>query len=124
MGHSNGAVSITEYLRYLEKSNRPKLLHGLIYSSARNAAYFRPPIDLPVQFIHHENDGCRNSLLNASQSNFEKVKEWNRSQTFFSTVNSGEAENGSPCSTGFHMYNKAGPEVAKIIENFIGKVIN
>ena len=124
MGHSNGAVSVTEYLRYVERNDKPRLLRGLIYSSARSLAYFKPPIDLPVQFIHHGNDGCPSSLLSAAQSNFENVKGWNKSETVFTVVTSGEAEGGSPCSSGFHMYNKAGQEVVRIIENFVGRNAN
>jgi len=120
MGHSNGAVSITEFLRYNDPERAPSQISGLIVSGARKVAYFdERPVDLPVLFLHHEKDGCSNADPRASVKNFEQVKETNKSVTEFRFLKSGEPENSSPCESGYHMYYGADIEMNEVLRNFI-----
>lgn len=120
MGHSNGAVSITEFLRYDDPERAPSHLSGLIVSGARKVAYFdERPLDMPVLFLHHERDGCSNADPRASVKNFEQVKKTNTSVTEFRFVKSGEPENSSPCDSGYHMYYGADREMTEALRTFI-----
>jgi hypothetical protein len=62
MGHSNGAVSITEFYKLMQKNKTEKLVAGAVYSSARNGATFTEETQLPILFLAHEKDGCEKSL--------------------------------------------------------------
>jgi hypothetical protein len=120
MGHSNGAVSITEFLRYNDPERGPSQISGLIVSGARKVAYFdKRPVDVPVLFLHHEKDGCPNADSRASVQNFEQVKKTNKSVTEFRFLKSGESESGSPCDSGYHMYYGADVEMNEVLRSFI-----
>ncbi len=120
MGHSNGAVSITEFLRYNDPERAPSQISGLIVSGARKVAYFEErPIGMPVLFLHHERDGCANADPRASVQNFEQVKKTNTSVTEFRFLKSGEPESSSPCASGYHMYYGADIEMNEVLRNFI-----
>jgi alpha-beta hydrolase superfamily lysophospholipase len=120
MGHSNGAVSITEFLRYNDPERAPSQISGLIVSGARKVAYFgERPVDVPVLFLHHEKDGCANADPRASVQNFEQVKKANKSVTEFRFLKTGEPESGSPCASGYHMYYGADIEMNEALRNFI-----
>jgi hypothetical protein len=120
MGHSNGAVSITEVLRYNDPERAPSQISGLIVSGARKVAYFGGrPVGVPVLFLHHEKDGCPNADSRASVQNFEQVKKTNTSVTEFRFLKSGEAENSPPCESGYHMYYGADIEMTEALRNFI-----
>jgi len=120
MGHSNGAVSVTEYLRYEARLGQPRQIAGLIVSGARDVAYFdATPLNLPILFLHHRKDGCRDSPLASSIGNFQKVEALNRARTSFVIVETGSGESGSPCESGYHMYHDAGPEVAAALRMFM-----
>jgi hypothetical protein len=81
MGHSNGAVSVTEFYKYLQKNNREKIISGIIYSSARNGANFNAETNIPVLFLAHEKDGCSRSSPQNSQSVFNDLKKTNKFKT-------------------------------------------
>ena len=120
MGHSNGAVSITEFLRYNDPERAPSQVSGLIVSGARKVAYFdERPLDLPVLFLHHQQDGCASADSRVSVKNFEQVKRTNRSVTEFRFLRGGEPENGSPCEGGYHMYYGADVEMNEALRDFI-----
>jgi len=120
MGHSNGAVSITEFLRYDDAEKSPAQVSGLVVSGARKGAYFDArPVGLPVLFLHHERDGCANADPRASVGNFEHVKKTNTSVTEFRFVKGGQPGGGSPCSSGYHMYRGAETEMTDALRSFI-----
>jgi hypothetical protein len=130
MGHSNGAVSVTEYLRYARKlgQNNPVAglpiaglpIAGLIVSGARDAAYFdTAPLDLPILFMLHRKDGCEATDQNAS-GNFRKVQGLNKARTSLVFIETGGPEDKPPCSSGYHMYNGATQEVVTTLRSFIG----
>ena len=121
MGHSNGAVSVTEYLRYERRTGSGDRIAGLIVSGARKLAYFdSAPLDLPILFMSHRYDGCLNADPNASFNNFEKVRDLNKAKTSFAYIESGDPEGVRTCESGYHMYNNATEEVVATLRNFIG----
>ncbi len=120
MGHSNGAISVTEYLRYEKKLRQDSQIAGLIVSGARKLAYFEStPLDLPVLFMSHRLDGCLNADPNASVDNFKKVQALNRAKTSFVFIETGRSEDKRTCENGYHMYNEATEEVVTTLRNFI-----
>ncbi|MFI5000665.1 MAG: hypothetical protein ACHQK9_12370 [Reyranellales bacterium] len=120
MGHSNGAVSVTEYVRYAHKLGQDNAIAGLIVSGARDVAYFdTTPLDLPVLFMVHRKDGCPATDQNGPSGNFKKVQGLNKAQTSFVYIETGSPENSSPCSSGYHMYNGATQEVITTLRHFI-----
>ena len=121
MGHSNGGISLTEFFKYAKKNNKTDLISGFIASGIRSESYFEAPISFPIIFIHHEKDGCSDTLPKSSFANYEKVKAISKFSAEFMYVNSGSAEPTNPCISGTHMYNGANQEFAKYIEAFILK---
>ena len=120
MGHSNGAVSITEFLRYDDPEKAPSLLSGLIVSGARKVAYFdEKPLAMPILFLHHERDGCPNADPRASAQSFERVKKINASVTEFRFLKTGAPEGSSPCDSGYHMYYGAEAEMTEALRSFV-----
>lgn len=122
MGHSNGGISLTEFVKYMQKENKTSLVAGMIASGIRSESYFNAPLDMPVLFMHHQKDGCSRTLPNASNDNYLKVKDFNKSATEFVYVTGGEAESKDPCRSGYHMYYRAGEEAANLIDAFMSKI--
>jgi hypothetical protein len=121
MGHSNGGISLTEFIKYMQKQNKADLIAGMIASGIRSESYFNAPLDIPVLFMHHKQDGCSHTMPNVSYLNYTKVKDFNKSATEFAYVTGGEPESKDPCRSGFHMYYGASAEAAKIIDAFMSK---
>lgn len=124
MGHSNGGISLTEFLKYARKNNRLDLISGMVVSAVRNESHFEGPIEFPMLFIHHQQDGCPGTTLSASHRNYEKVKTFIAAPVDFVTIQSGQAEPRDPCRSGFHMYFGAGEEVANQLDAFMSKAYN
>ena len=118
MGHSNGAVSITEYYKYLKKEKRDNVIAGMVYSSARNGADFPVDTHLPVLFLAHEKDGCRMSTNYASRSVYDSLIKTNTEKTQYLVLKGGEEESGHPCVSGYHMFYGASEEAYKAIDAF------
>jgi len=121
MGHSNGGISISEFIRYLQQNNKTQMIAGVIASGIRNQSFFNPPIEFPVLFIHHQYDACINTKPSESLLNSQKVKEFTKSDVQYITISSGESESRDPCRSGYHMYFNAGAELSKSIDLFLGK---
>lgn len=121
MGHSNGGISLTEFLKYARKNNRMDLIGGMVASAIRDESHFEEPIGFPMLFIHHRNDGCFHTTYSASFRNFEKVKAFSKAPVEFVAVESGMAQAQDPCRSGFHMYFGAGEEVAKHLDEFLSR---
>ena len=68
MGHSNGAVSVTEFYKMLQKKQQEQIVEGAVYSSARNGAAFNDTTKLPILFLAHKKDGCPVSLPSMSKN--------------------------------------------------------
>ena len=120
MGHSNGAVSITEFYKRLQKSKTEQLVAGMVYSSARNGADFNSATtNLPVLFLAHYNDGCAGAMPGESKAVYERLKKVDTAPVEYVLIRGGSSE-GDPCRSGYHMFFGAGPEAYKAIDSFIG----
>jgi hypothetical protein len=119
MGHSNGGISIAEFVRYLQKKGTPDLIAGLISSASRNEAEFESPFALPMLVIHHRNDACRHSLFSTAESRYARVKAFDPQPVEFFAVTDGAAQNADPCRSGFHMYAGASEQAASAIDDFL-----
>lgn len=117
MGHSNGAVSVTEFYKYLQDKKRENLISGIIYSSARNGASFNSKTNIPVLFLAHEQDGCSKSTPGNSRSVYEDLKKSNQSRTEYVLIKGGETES-DPCRSGYHMFFGASQDAYKAIDSF------
>ncbi len=122
MGHSNGGISLTEFLKYAQKNDKMELISGFIASGIRDESYFNAPIPFPFFFIHHKLDGCYHTTPNRAYANYEKVKQFIAVPTEFVYVVGGESQSSDACRSGFHMYNGAGVEAANAIDTFMSKV--
>ena len=56
MGHSNGGISLTAFIKYLQREGKMDLVSGMVGLEIRSESRFDPPIDFPVLFIHHQDD--------------------------------------------------------------------
>ncbi len=119
MGHSNGAVSITEFYKMLQKKQQEALVHGAVFSSARNGANFNDSTKLPILFLAHEKDGCQVSLPSASRTVYEQQQKTNPMKTEYVVVKGGEAQTQNVCTSGFHMFYGAGVEAYVAIDGFV-----
>lgn len=119
MGHSNGGISLTEFLKYARKNNKMDLIGGYVVSAVRSESYFDGAIPFPILFMHHELDGCARTAISASLRNFEQLKASNGAPMEFATIHGGQAEPKDPCRSGFHMYYGAGEEVAQHLDHFM-----
>lgn len=118
MGHSNGAVSITEFYKMLQKSGNENLVEGAVYSSARDGADFSDTTQLPILFLAHERDECEKSQPSRSKAVFEKQSKTNSMQTWYVLIKGGEPQTQHICYSGFHMYFGASQEVHSAIDMF------
>jgi hypothetical protein len=121
MGHSNGGISLTAFIKYLQSEGKMDLVSGMVAMDIRSESRFNPPIDFPVLFIHHRQDGCQYANGNEVMKIYNKLKEFDKAPTAFVWITGGEAQ-GDPCSTGFHMYHGAGAEVTGAIDDFLAQV--
>ncbi len=118
MGHSNGAVSLTEFYKKLKQDHNENLVDGAVYSSARNGADFGDKTKLPILFLAHERDGCEKSLPSSSKSVFDRQQQNNPMRTKYVLIKGGEAQAQHRCSSGFHMFYGASQEAYSAIEAF------
>lgn len=115
-GHSDGSISVSEYLNYSDRTR--KSIVGAILSSGRNEIRITEDWKIPVLVMHHEKDGCVWTTFNNAKRNFAKIQKTNKANSEFATVVGGY-EGPQPCSNGFHMYSGAFSEALDLIENFI-----
>jgi hypothetical protein len=116
LGHSNGSLSVTEFIN--RSTEARSLITGVITSGSRYEIEFQGGVDLPILFLHHEQDGCKATPYGYSRKNFEQTRLKNKSVTELATIRGGE-EKGDPCRDGHHMYVGAYQEAAKFVEQFI-----
>jgi hypothetical protein len=119
MGHSNGAVSVTEFYKMLQKSQKEDLIEGAIYSSARHGAEFNDKTQLPILFLAHEQDACPKSTPAKALGVFQQQQKSNPSKTAYVLIKGGEAQAQNGCHSGFHMFHGAAPEAYTAIDQFV-----
>ena len=119
LGHSNGSISVTEYLRYKKKRSISKPVTGLILSGARNEAYLDEKINIRTLIIHHQQDGCINTTLKSAKELYGELRKINGARTSFREIINGSTKGGDPCNGGFHMYLNGEHEFAQALAAFI-----
>lgn len=122
MGHSNGAASVTEYLKWLEKEKKPVDVKGIIFSSGADGSTFPIATKIPVLFLSHEKEGCTKYINESySRSLFEKLKTGGNASTEYFTASGGSPDPmyPNPCSGGYHMYFGSEEHVSKAIDSFL-----
>lgn len=115
-GHSDGSVSVSEYLnRSIENRNS---VAGVILSAGRSETRITDDWSIPALVLHHDRDGCDVTPYEGAQRYYSAIKARNSALTELATVQGG-VSSGSPCSTGFHMYERANGEALAYIEEFL-----
>jgi hypothetical protein len=114
-GHSNGSLSVTEYLN---KNIQSPGISALVLSASKSDIVIKQPLSLPVMFLHHVDDQCRLTPFYAANRNFEKLKSVNTHFTGLGVVKGGDAS-GDPCRDGRHMFLGAYEEAAHLLSEFI-----
>lgn len=118
LGHSNGSLSIAEFLKY--SPDHQKLLGGVIFSGSRNETELKNPLALPVLVIHHRSDSNRWTTPRSAENLFVSILRNNAGRTERAWVEGGsDVAGGDPTHTGRHMYHEATEEAAGLIQNFI-----
>jgi hypothetical protein len=115
-GHSDGSISVSEYLNRSDETR--KSLAGAILSAGRDETRIKEDWRVPALVIHHERDGCNVTTYSGAKRYFARIEKINTSVSEFATVLGGFSS-GAPCSTGFHMYEGAFGETLGLIEDFI-----
>jgi hypothetical protein len=123
MGHSNGAVSVTEFYKFLQKKHQEEIVSCIIYSSGRNNATFNSDTQVPVLFLAHENDRCPKSMKSSSFAVYNELIRTNKMKTEYVLIKSGRSESASPCRSGYHMFFEAHEEVYKAIDAFAAEIL-
>lgn len=118
MGHSNGVPSIVEYFKKLQDAHQENIIEGMIYSSARNGAFFRSGTKTPILFLAHENDGCNASLVSNSTYHYKDLLQQGNTQLAYVLIHGGAPEAQSPCYSGFHMFYGAYEQAYRAIDAF------
>lgn len=118
MGHSDGSLSVSEFLNR-SPQNRSALA-GAILSASRNETRITDDWAVPTLMIHHERDGCDVTTYPQAVRTHQTISRRNSAPTEMVTVVGGTAS-GPPCSTGFHMYERAYTEVRGAISAFLDK---
>lgn len=121
MGHSNGAVSATEFWRHIHKGDQRGLIEGLVISAPRNGISFPDDTAIPVLFLHHVKDDCPRANSHLSTTIYEKLKAAGKSRVEYVWIKGGGDESKNKCYSGYHMYFGAGDEAAAAIDRFIFK---
>ena len=119
LGHSNGTISVVEYLK---KRQATMPVAGAVLSGSVYSIELDEGISIPLLFLHHEYDQCGNTPFSHARSHFEKAAKSNKAATELLTVKGGEAR-GDPCRDGKHMYFGAYEEAAGQLAGFIGRNI-
>lgn len=122
MGHSNGAVSMTEFYKMIQLAGSENLIEGVIYSAPRNGADFTEKTNLPILFLTHELDGCDKSPPSRSLAVFQRQSQTNQKKLKFVSIKGGEAQPQHPCYSGFHMYHNASKEAYTAIDSFFAEL--
>jgi hypothetical protein len=114
-GHSNGAISVAEFLR-----SREKLISGAIFSSSREGVKVASDTKVPVLFLHHRKETCSVADGKDDVRSFEALKAAGKTNTAFVWIEGGSADAGNPCASGYHLYAGAELEAARAIDAFMG----
>jgi predicted esterase len=121
-GHSNGSLSIAEFLN--QSPENQHLVSGVIFSGGRNETEVKQKLAIPVMVLHHRSDPNSWTTPRSAEKLFTSIKQSNSNMTEQKWVEGGkDVPLGDPTHTGRHMYHEATLEAAELTWNFIEKVI-
>jgi pimeloyl-ACP methyl ester carboxylesterase len=124
MGHSMGSISITELYKRLQDRKSEDLVAGLILSGGVNGTSFNyETTKLPILVLHHENDECVGNTPGYARMIHTRLREAGNTAAELVLIKSGtrSPDSNNPCRSGYHMYFGAGPDVAKVLDQFMNK---
>ena len=116
IGHSNGAISLANFMNKVPNSS--ELIDGVIFSGSRNETELDVKIAVPVLIMINENDPNQWTRPDSSQRLFQDIAKLNAKKTELKFVHGGYDE-GKPESSGRHMYAGSYDEAAAIVSQFI-----
>jgi len=116
-GHSNGTVSVTEFVNRFSGSN---VIAGFIVAGTEQTAILKNNSKLPVLAIHHIQDTCRTTPISASESLIKSRPIGTQAE--FITIDGG-ANTGNVCwALAYHGFNQKEDELVKDAAEFILKM--
>ena len=121
IGHSNGSISIAEFLN--KSSDSQRLVAGIILSAGRNETSIDVKLSIPTLVMVHEQDSNVWTTPSASVSLYEKIKATN-SKAKLAFIHGGYNEMGNPATGGRHMYAGSLNEVATTLNEFLSSSLS
>jgi hypothetical protein len=112
-----GTVSVTEFVN--GGKDQAGLVSGVIIAGTFRSASIDSDVDMPVQAIHHVDDGCANTPFSNSESIIKNRP--NKSAAQFVALEGGSSEGDICGSKAYHGFNEKEPEFIKAAAQFILK---
>jgi hypothetical protein len=116
-GHSMGTVSVTEFVN--GGKDQAALISGVIVAGTYRSASIDSGVSMPVQAIHHVDDGCASTPFSTSESIIKSRPSNSASQ--FVAIEGGVSEGDICGSKAYHGFNEKEPEFIQAAAQFILK---
>jgi hypothetical protein len=116
-GHSMGSVSVTEFVN--GKKDQAGLVSGVIVAGTFRSASIDSDVDMPVQAIHHVDDGCAYTPLSTSEGIIKDRPKQSTAQFF--ALEGGSSEGDVCGSKAYHGFNGREQEFIQAAAQFILK---
>jgi hypothetical protein len=115
-GHSNGTVSVTEFVNRFGKKNA---IAGFIVAGTEHTAILKDDSTLPALAIHHLQDGCGVTPISASQDIIASRPKGSRAE--FIAIDGGISAGNVCWALAYHGFNQREDELIKDSALFILK---
>lgn len=116
-GHSMGTVSVSEFAN--GGKDQAALISGVIVAGTFRSASIDLDVTMPVQAIHHVDDGCANTPFSASERIIKNRSSKSPSQ--FVAMEGGVSVGDVCGSKAYHGFNEKEPEFVNVAAQFILK---
>ena len=114
-GHSMGTVSVTEFAN--GGKDQAALISGVIVAGTYRSASIDSDVTMPVQAIHHVDDGCASTPFSTSERIIKNRPSQSPSQ--FIVMEGGVSEGDACGSKAYHGFNEKEAEFVKAAAQFI-----
>lgn len=115
-GHSNGTISVAEFVNRFGKQN---VIAGFIVAGTEKTAILKDDSSLPALAIHHSQDSCSVTPISASQEIIKSRPKGTRAE--FITIDGGVSTGNVCWSLAYHGFNQRENEMVKVAAEFILK---
>ena len=115
-GHSNGTVSVTEFVNRFGNKNT---ISGFIVAGTEHTAILKDSTMLPALAIHHVQDTCRVTPISASESLIKSRPKGARAE--FIKMDGGISTGNVCWQFAYHGFNQKEDELVKVSAEFILK---